>query len=216
MFGSGKVAALESQIRELKEKLESTTRRKTELEKELSESKKRIADLEKQVSESELEQLKRQAKESMAEYEALKELYSKKVRNFDSSHEEKEADFAREAALERFNLETEIIQNRKASEEHVSKTVETFADTFQYYLNQIRLLTEALGKVASKTGQKLFSTDLEDLKMNFGLEMADELKSETDTLQHESGNLILIGTSDAAVKEEKAEKTQEENTKISI
>lgn len=225
MFGKGKLAAMEEQLSALRQKAEDALKEKTKLVEQLSdtrgklkEAQEKIRELENRIAETDLSQLQQQARQSIAEYEGLKELYARKIQEFDASREGKEAEFARQAAMDRFNLENEISENRRANEEFVSSTVQTFSETFNYYLNQIRLLTDALGKVASETGGNLFSADLEHLRANFGHDMISALKSETVGLQEDSGNRILIGSSEEASrdasKEDAAENSESEETSV--
>ena len=215
----------EKEKKDLDSEVLTLTKEKAELEKEKSALEKEKDGLEQekaalaeQLEDRDLEELRHQAKATLAEYEGLKELYARKIQEFDASREGKEAEFARQAAMDRFNLENEISENRRANEEFVSSTVQTFSETFNYYLNQIRLLTDALGKVASETGGNLFSADLEHLRANFGHDMISALKSETVGLQEDSGNRILIGSSEDASrdasKEDAAENSESEETSV--
>jgi len=215
MFGSGKIQNLEAQLRTLNEKLEQMRKEKTALEQKLSGAQRKISELEDQLVNTDVEQLKEEVLATKAEYEGLKDLYSRKIQTFDSSREEQEQAFAREAAIERHNLENEIRDNRKANQDYVSNTVKTFSDSYNYYLSQIKLLMDALGDVASRTGEALFADPGEDLKAKFGQQMADKLKSETDALRGDNGGLILIGTNEEVQiapkhEEEAAEEPAEE------
>ena len=214
MFGSNRVQSLESQVRDLKDKLDREMREKNDLSQQLQSARNKISDLEKQLVSTDLEQLKEEARQSRAEYEGLKELYSKKIQAFDDDKEEKEQAFARQAALERYNLDNEIKNNRQSNEEFVSSTVRTFSESYNYYLNQIKLLMDALGKVASSTGEALFSQENEDLKASFGLRMAEELRSGMDTLKQEDGDLLLIGNQEAAVSEESLDTMEEDVSEL--
>ncbi len=203
MFGSGK-KVLESQVADLKSQLNQLTKSKEKAEQELKEAKEKIADLQRQLDNSELEQLKRQAGATIAEYESLRDLYEKKNEEFDSSRKEKEESFARESAMARYNLENEISDKRSAGEEHISRTVKTFGETYNYYLDQIRVLMNALSGVAARMGSGLFSGEEVDLKNEFGLRMVDELKQGTGEMSEESGNRILIGSSEPEAVSEDA------------
>ena len=142
------------------------------------------------------ERLKEEARTSHAEYEGLKELYQRKNREFDEYKEGAEQDFARDQAIQRHNLENEIRDNRQANQDYVSSTVKTFGESYNYYLNQIKVLMDALGDVATRTGAALFSGENGDLKSRFGAQMRDVLKSGADSLKGDDGDLILIGTAD--------------------
>ena len=209
MFGSNRIQGLESQIRNLKSQLESEKKEAERLTGELNTAKRKIAELEQKLVNTDYEALKAEQASSKAEYEGLRDLYSKKVKEFDDSREEEERAFARKAALDRFNLENEIQENRQANQDFVAQTVRTFSDTYNYYLNQIKVLMDALSSVAAQTGEALFEAPTDDLKTNFGLRMAEQLRSETDELQGDSGDLILIGSVDEGEKAEETEAGEE-------
>ncbi len=205
MFGIGKTQGLEAKISELKEKLEQALRDNDSLKKNLESARNHISELETKLAETESEQLKRQLQSSIAEYEGLKELYTGKIQEFNSTHEEKEQEFARHQAVERYNLENEIADNRQANQDYVSNGVRTFSESFNYYLHQIRLLMDALGDVATRTGETLFSEPNDDLKAKIGQQMAEKLKAETDPLRNDTGDMILIGTPEKAEEEPETE-----------
>ncbi len=210
MFGSKKVEGLEAQIRNLKDQLESEKKENERLNSNLSSARRKITELEQKLTDTDFEALKAEQASVKAEYEGLRDMYTKKIQAFENSKEEEERAFARKAALDRFNLDNEIKENRQANQDYVVQTVRTFSDTYNYYLNQIKVLMDALGNVATQTGQALFSDPADDLKTNFGLRMADQLKSETDELRSDSGDLILIGSVEEAEKaEEEAEAAEE-------
>ena len=193
MFGGAKIKELENKVLELKRTIEKNVKERDELKTQLDNARKRVSELESELRDTDLDQLKKELKSSIAEYEGLKELYNRKIQEFESGREEKEQEFARTAAVERFNLDNEIHDNRKANQEYVSSTVKTFTESYQYYLNQIRLLMDALGDVATKAGEELFAGPNDDLKAKIGQRMADKLKAETDPLRNNDGDLILIG-----------------------
>ena len=216
MFGRGKAQALEAKINELKGKLASALKEKDQLKQELESSRQKVADLESRVSDlsakiadTDVEQTRKQLESSIAEYTGLKELYAGKIEQFNASHEEKEQEFARQAAVERYNLDNEIKENRQANQDYVSSTVKSFSESYNYYLHQIKLLMDALGDVATRTGEALFSEPNEDLKAKIGQQMAEKLKAETDPLRTDTGNVILIGTVDKP-EEAPAEEIAEE------
>lgn len=196
MFGSKKIQELEAQLREAQEKLNRETTEKADLAQQLENANRRIADMEARLNDFDLERLKEEARASQAEFEGLKELYAKKNREFDESVEGREQDFARDQALQRHNLENEIRDNRQANQDYVENTVRTFGESYNYYLNQIKLLMDALGDVATRTGAALFSGENADLKARFGSQMRDVLKSGTDGLKRDDGDLMLIASLD--------------------
>ena len=199
MFGSGKIQMLQSQLRDAEDRLDKVTREKDSLAQQLSAANAKIAQLESQLEDFDLEQLKEQAKASHAEYEGLKELYARKVKEFDDTKEEKEQAFARESALSRHNLENEIRDNREANRAYVSGTVRQFSESYNYYLNQIKLMMDALGDVAARTGEKLFSgiDESQNLMLSIGQEMSEKLNAETDGLRDEEKGLVLIANAEA-------------------
>ena len=198
MFGSKKIQELEARLSELQGKLDAESSEKSSLAQQLESANGKIAELEAQLNDFDLERLKEEAKTSRAEYEGLRELYARKNREFDENVEAEEENFAREQAIKRHNLENEIRDNRQANEDYVSNTVKTFSESYNYYLNQIKVLMDALGDVATRTGEALFSGENDDLKARFGNQMREVLKSGTDTLSRDEGDLILIGYADEA------------------
>ena len=198
MFGS-KTKELSGLLANTKMDLERMTEEKKALEKELSQTKGKLKELEDLVGNSDIRSLEAKAKATIAEYEGLKEMYNNKIRTFEDSRIEEESNFAREAALQRHNLENEISDNRQASQEFVASTVTAFSETYNYYLNQIKVLMDALSQVAKETGETLFQGDPETLKVNFSQRLADALKTGKDTLAGQEGKLIVIGASDEDV-----------------
>ena len=196
MFGSHKIQDLEYKLRDVTESLDRANREKRELEQKLSESEKKLEQLEAQLSDNDLETLREQTRISQAEFESLKKMYSTKVKEFEDSIEEKEQDFAKEDALKRYNLENEIVDNRKANQAYVADRVKSFGESYMYYLNQIKVLMDALSQVAVETGKTLFAHDADNLKVNFSQQMAETLKSGKDSLAGEDGDLIVIGASE--------------------
>jgi len=207
MFGSKKIQELEAQVSELQSKLSQETAQKNDLAQQLESARQQIAEMESQLHDFDLEQAKESARASRAEYEGLKDLYTRKNREFDDAREEAEQSFAREEALKRHNLENEIRDNRQANQDYVTSTVKSFGESYNYYLNQIKLLMDALGDVATRTGEALFAGENADLKSRFGSQMRDTLKSGTDGLKGDTGDLILIGSAEV---EEKAEALQDD------
>ncbi len=177
MFGSKKIQELESQLSSLTDQLNQALREKVDLTDQLDVANQKIAEMEAKLNDFDLEKLKEEARASRAEYEGLKALYAQKTKEFDDSKEEEEEKFAREAAIKRHDLDNEITTNRQANRDYVTQTVKTFGESYTHYLNQIKMLMDALGNVASRTGEVLFMNDNEDLKERFGTEMRETLKA---------------------------------------
>ncbi len=206
MFGNGKLKALESQLVSAKEKLESAIKEKTDLGQQLKQAQERIASLEKQLAESEGAELQKKAKDTIVEYEGLKELYIQKNKEIDANRESVEEGFAREAATKRHNLEEEIQTSRADNQNLVKETVQTFAGSYQYYMNQIQALMDAMTKAAKETGDSLFAGGPENIKEQFGARILEHLHNDSDALKEEgTGDILLIGQ-----KEPKTEETAEE------
>lgn len=205
MFGSGKIQYLEAKLNELKGKLSQVSKENDSLKQDLESARKKISDLEGQLASTDVEKAKKQLESSIAEYQGLKDLYVRKNQEFDADREEKEQTFARQAAVDRFNLENEIKDHRQANQDYVSSTVKAFSESYNYYLHQIKLLMDALGDVATRTGETLFSEPNDDLKARIGQQMAEKLKAETDPLRDDAGNMILIGSTDKAKEEAEEE-----------
>ena len=193
MFGSGKIKELEARLSEMSGKLGTLTKEKENLQQELNRAREKVSSLEEKLKASESEALNRELKGSIAEYEGLKELYQRKNEEFDTSRKDREEEFARKAATDRFNLENEIQDNRQANRDYVTRTVKTFNESYQYYLNQIRMLMDALGEVTARVGEGLFTGEEDDLKAKIGQQMAEKLKEDTDPLRGtNNGDLILL------------------------
>ena len=205
MFGSKKIEELEARVRELTESLSKQQAENADLTQQLDSAKSRIADMEAQLMDFDLAQAKEEARASRAEFEGLKDLYSRKNREFDEYKEEEEQRFARDQALQRHNLENEIRDNRQANQEYVANTVKTFGESYNYYLNQIKVLMDALGNAATRTGAALFSGESADLRSSFGNQMRDLLKSGVEAFGEESDDLVVEGEDVPEVVEESAE-----------
>ena len=190
MFGSKKIQELEDKVRELTERLSKQQAENADLTQQLDSAKNRIAGMEAQLMDFDLERAKEEAKASQAEYEGLRDLYSRKKREFDEFKEEEEQRFARDQALQRHNLENEIRDNRQANQEYVANTVKTFGESYNYYLNQIKVLMDALGNVAARTGAALFSGENADLRTSFDHQMRDLLKSGVDVFGDEEDLVV--------------------------
>ena len=204
MFGSKKIEELEARVRELTESLSKQQAENADLTQQLDSAKSRIADMEAQLMDFDLAQAKEEARASRAEFEGLKDLYSRKNREFDEYKEEEEQRFARDQALQRHNLENEIRDNRQANQEYVANTVKTFGESYNYYLNQIKVLMDALGNVATRTGAALFSGESADLRSSFGNQMRDLLKSGVEAFGDEADDLVVEGEDVPEVVEESA------------
>ena len=197
MFGKEKIQALEAKVREWTDKAEHLEKEKADLARQLENARREIADLTRQAAESDVAKAKEQFLASKAEYEGLKELYTKKIQAFEEGREEKEQAFAREAALERHSLENEIRDNRAASQDHVRSTVKSFSESYQYYLSQIKLMMDALGDVAARTGETLFSGEGGgDLKARFGQQLAEKIRADVKALRGADGDLVLIDSNE--------------------
>ena len=197
MFGKEKIQALEAKVREWTDKAEHLEKEKADLARQLENARREIADLTRQAAESDVAKAKEQFLASKAEYEGLKELYTKKIQAFEEGREEKEQAFAREAALERHSLENEIRDNRAASQDHVRSTVKSFSESYQYYLSQIKLMMDALGDVAARTGETLFSGEGGgDLKTRFGQQLAEKIRADVKALRGADGDLVLIDSNE--------------------
>lgn len=202
MFGSKKIQELESQLNSVKEELSQVTAQRDELTRQLEDAQRKISEMDAQLNDFDLAREREEARASKAEYEGLKELYTRKNKEFDDAKEGEEQSFAREQALKRHNLENEIRDNRQANQDFVSETVRTFGESYNYYLNQIKVLMDALGDVATRTGETLFAAGNEDLKARFGDRMRDTLKSGVGALETGNGDYIVISAED---KEEAVE-----------
>ena len=183
------------EVAELEKKIGEAMSKISDLESGLSEMTSKNQDLEKQLAESELEEIREQARTTQIEFEGMRDLYNRKVKEFDDTIEEKEQALAREDALQRYHLENEIRENKQENEILISNTVKKFSESYNYYLNQIKLLMDALGDVAVQTGQGLFSESDSgrDLKGLIGENMAAILQSETGSLRDEEDGMVLIG-----------------------
>ena len=209
MFGSAKIQNLEIKIQSLNDQLQKAAQENQSLKQALESAQRKSAELEAKLADTDLEQLKEEARASKAEFEGLKGLYTEKIQAFDASKEDEEQAFAREAALKRHNLENEIRDNRQSNQEYVSSTVKSFSDSYNYYLNQIKLLMDALSDVAASAGEVLFTEPNDDLKAKIGQQMAEKLKAETDPLRTGSGDRILIGSLEEEPAEEACEACEE-------
>jgi len=209
MFGKGKIKELENQLTAMKQKLESAVREKTDLDAQLKSAKDKITELEQKLVDTDLNDLKEKARKTIVEYEGLKDLYQKKNQELDASREGIEEGFAREAAMKRSDLADEIQSQREDNQTMVSETVKTFAGSYQYYLDQVRTLMDALSQSVKETGESLFSGDTQNIKERFGAKVLEHLRLDRDSLQQDTGDLLLIGKEEAPAAEEAAEEAAE-------
>ena len=205
MFGSKKIQELEDRVRELTESLSRQQSENASLTQQLDTASSRIREMEAQLKDFDLERAREEAKASRAEFEGLKDLYTRKNREFDEYKEEEEQRFARDQALQRHNLENEIRDNRQANQDYVTSTVKTFGESYNYYLGQIKVLLDALGNVATRTGETLFAGGNADLRASFGHQMRDLLKSGVDAFNDEEEELVVEAEDVPEVVEEAAE-----------
>ena len=209
MFGSKKIQELEDKVRELTESLSRQQSENASLTQQLDTASSRIREMEAQLMDFDLERAREEAKASRAEFEGLKDLYTRKNREFDEYKEEEEQRFARDQALQRHNLENEIRDNRQANQDYVTSTVKTFGESYNYYLGQIKVLLDALGNVATRTGETLFSGGNANLRASFGHQMRDLLKSGVDAFADEEEELVVEAEDVPEVVEEAAEAAPE-------
>ena len=209
MFGSKKIQELEDKVRELTESLSRQQSENASLTQQLDTASSRIREMETQLKDFDLERAREEAKASRAEFEGLKDLYTRKNREFDEYKEEEEQRFARDQALQRHNLENEIRDNRQANQDYVTSTVKTFGESYNYYLGQIKVLLDALGNVATRTGETLFSGGNANLRASFGHQMRDLLKSGVDAFADEEEELVVEAEDVPEVVEEAAEAAPE-------
>ena len=185
MFGSKKIQELEDKVRELTESLSRQQSENASLTQQLDSANRRIQEMEARLNDFDLEKAKEEARASQAEFEGLKDLYTRKNREFDEYKEEEEQRFARDQALQRHNLENEIRDNRQANQDYVTSTVKTFGESYNYYLGQIKVLLDALGNVATRTGETLFDGGNANLRASFGHQMRELLKSGVEDFDDE-------------------------------
>ena len=195
---AAKIREQEQKIADSVRELEAAAAEKLELKEKLEAAAAKIDDLEKRVADNELENLKAQSRQKIVEFEGLKGLYNDKIREFEDSKTAAEEEFAKEAANKRNDLAEEIRENRENNEKLVSETISTFAGSYSYYLNQIRTLMDALSNAAKETGEKLFEGDTGNIRERFGSAIVEHLRSDTEGLKQNSGDVLLIGTEEAA------------------
>ena len=200
--------------KKLTEAREAAERVKADLTQRLEDAQGQIASLEKQLEESESTEMKKKVQDTIVEYEGLKELYTQKSREIEANRESVEEGFAREAAVKRRDLEEEIRTNLEDNQNMVAETVQSFAGSYSYYLNQIRALMDAMSQAAKETGESLFSGEGGDIKERFGARILEHLHNDSDALKEGAGGILLIGQKEPEHKEEEiteaAEETAEE------
>lgn len=204
------IQELESKVRAAEKALESAQKEKDELNSRLKAATEKITELQAKLEDADLNALKEKAKKSEVEFEGLKELYAGKIKEFDDSRESREEDFARESAIKRHDLSEEIRINREENQERVSSTVKVFAGSYLYYMDQIRMMMDALSQAAAETGKTLFEGGADDVKERFGASIAEHLRNDVDALEQSNGDRVLIGAAEEPEKEFPAEECCEE------
>ena len=196
-----KIEELEKKVRTYKKEAELADRDKKEIKNALNEAHERIRKLEKELKKAQetpksdysLEEIKEKVKRSAVDYEGLKELYTEKVKAFEQARESREEEFARETALKRNDLAEELQANRDENQERVRSTVNDFAGRYLYYMDQIRLMMNALNQAAAETGNTLFDGDV---KERFGSSIAEHLQHDLTALKQNTRDRLLIGAAD--------------------
>ena len=168
----------ESKNSELQEKLSAATANNEDLEQKLGTAYQNISELEAKLCDTDFEALKEQERVTLVELEGLRDLYTKKIQDFDNSIEERQEAIEKENSIQRYNLEKEIQEDRQANQEYVSNTVKEFGESFNYYLDQVKVLMNALSHVATKTGENLFKEKEKKLKTILGEAVAEEISGE--------------------------------------
>ncbi len=194
----GDMQGIQREKKDLEAKLKTIQKEKTDLEALLNSANGTISELEERLKNTDFDELKEQAKKSAVEFEGLKELYNEKIKEFEESKESKEEEFAKEAAIKRNDLEEEIQGKRSENQDRLTNTVMTFTGSYMYYMDQIRMLMEALNQAATETGKTLFANDVEDLKECFGARIAEHLRNDVSELKQGDGDRLLIGPADQA------------------
>ena len=189
------LSSANSRISDLQKELSVSHSRIQELEQNLSEAQSSISDLEAKLTDTDFEKMKAEVMDTQVELEGIRNLYNRKIKDFEDSIARKEEAFARDDALMRHHLDNEIDESRRANEAYVSDTVKRFSESYNYYLNQIKLFMDALGQVAVETGQALFSEGLADgdLRSSIGRSMVARLQVDTDPLRSDDNGMVLIG-----------------------
>ena len=186
----GKASMLEAQLQDLERQRQENEKLTQALETERG----KVSELETELSKfDDAKRLMKEAQDSKDEFEALKGLYMNKRQEFEDGMEEKEKAFAEETAQQRASLDKEIRDSRQANQEYVTSSVKTFAESYNYYLNQIKLLMDTLSDVAAQTSGNLFSGENGDLKARIGHQIRERLTSGTDALKGE-GNVLLFAS----------------------
>ena len=168
----------ESKSSELEESLAAASSNNEDLEQKLGAAYQNISELEAKLCDTDFEALKEQERVTLVELEGLRDLYTKKIQDFDNSIEERQEAIEKENSIQRYNLEKEIQEDRQANQEYVSNTVKEFGESFNYYLDQVKVLMNALSHVATKTGENLFKEKEKKLKTILGEAVAEEISGE--------------------------------------
>ena len=168
----------ESKSSELEESLAAASSNNEDLEQKLGAAYQNISELEAKLCDTDFEALKEQERVTLVELEGLRDLYTKKIQDFDNSIEERQEAIEKENSIQRYNLEKEIEEDRQANQEYVSNTVKEFGESFNYYLDQVKVLMNALSHVATKTGENLFKEKEKKLKTILGEAVAEEISGE--------------------------------------
>ena len=189
------LSSANTRISDLQEELSVSHSNIQRLEQNLSEANSSISELEAKLTDTDLEQMKAQVRDTQVELEGIRNLYNRKIKDFEDSLAEKEEAFARNEEVLRRDLDNEIEESRCANEEYVGDAVKRFSESYNYYLNQIKLFMDALGQVAAETGQALFSKGLADgdLRSSIGRSMLAKLQADTDLLRSDDNGMVLIG-----------------------
>ena len=87
--------------------------------------------------------------------------------------------------------------------------MKTFAGSYQYYLDQVRGLMDALSQAARETGESLFAGETGNIKERFGAKILEHLQDNADTLKQGTGDLLLIGAEEAPEEAMEAEPEEE-------
>ena len=208
----GKASLLEAQLHGLElqrqedqRKLDSRAEDNEKLTQELEAERGKVSDLQTELSKfDDAKRLMEEAQISKDEFECLKGLYVTKRQEFEEGMEAKEKAFEEETAQKRAGLDKEIHDSRQANQKYVTSSVKTFAESYIYYLNQIKLLMDTLSDVATQTGENLFSGENSDLKARIGHQIQQRLTTSTALLKGE-GDVLLFSSGKEEAEETGAE-----------
>ncbi len=186
----GRLDAANGRISELEKSLSSANSNIADLEQSLASANASISELEERVAQTDLEELKEQARVALVEVEGLRSMYEKKIQDFDNSLEDKQELYEKEDARQRYNMVKSIEDGRLANRDYINNTLKEFSQSFGYYLAQVKLLMDALGDVAVKTGETLFQGQEEKLLTSIGEGISAKVQDEADALDPEGVVLI--------------------------